>query len=458
MDRRTFLKGAAGTTIAAIGAPTIISSCVLSKKGRVAPSDRIVLGCIGLGGQGTYDMSAFIHQPDVQVVALCDVDDGVGDYDYLYQYPGSHSAGLKPAVKRAVEYYAAQNRPVKTSSFALYSDFRELLQRPDIDAVQVTTPDHWHGLISIAAAKAGKDVYCEKPLVNSIPEGRAVCNAVGRYGRILQTGSHERSNDSVRFAYELVKNGRIGKLHTIEVNMPNNDSQHNLLRNNTQPKPTMPVPKGFDYDMWLGPARWSPYTRERTHFWWRYILEYGGGEMTDRGAHILDLAQFINDADNTGPVEISGKGKSVGNGLYDCFIEYEFDCTYANGVHLIGGSKGERGLRLVGDEGWIFIYIHGGRLTAEPASILRDKIGSHEIHTRRSPGHHRDFLNSIKSRQKTIACEEIGHRTATLCHLLNISYLTGRTLQWDPVAEKITNDDGANRLLKKPMRAPWKIA
>jgi predicted dehydrogenase len=458
MDRRTFLKGAAGTTIAAISAPTIISSCALSKKGRLAPSDRIVMGCIGLGGQGTYDMSAFIHQPDVQVVALCDVDDGVGDYDYLYQYPGSHAAGLKPAVKRAVEYYASQNRPVKASSFALYSDFRELLQRPDIDAVQVTTPDHWHGLISIAAAKAGKDVYCEKPLVNSIPEGRAVCNAVNRYGRILQTGSHERSNDSVRFAYELVKNGRIGKLHTIEVNMPNNDSQHNLLRNNTQPKPTMPVPKGFDYDMWLGPARWAPYTRERTHFWWRYILEYGGGEMTDRGAHILDLAQFINDADNTGPVEISGKGKSVGNGLYDCFIEYEFDCTYANGVRLIGGSKGERGLRLVGDEGWIFIYIHGGRLTAEPASILRDKIGSHEIHTRRSPGHHRDFLNSIKSRQKTIASEEIGHRTATLCHLLNIAYMTGRKLQWDPVTEKITNDDGANRLLKKPMRAPWKIA
>jgi predicted dehydrogenase len=457
MDRRTFLKRTAASAIATIGIPTIIPATALGRNGSVAPSDRIVMGCIGCGGQGTFNMNAFIHQPDVEVVALCDVDEGVSVYDMLYQYPGSKSAGLKPALKRAVEAYAQQNRPITPESISLYTDFRELLDRSDIDAVTVCTPDHWHGLIAAAAAKSGKDVYCEKPLVNTIAEGRAVCNTVNRYGRVLQTGSHERSNDSVRFAYELVKNGYIGKLHTIEINMPNNDGQHNKLRQNTQPKPTMPVPEGFNYDMWLGPTPWTPYTRERTHFWWRYILEYGGGEMTDRGAHIIDLAQYINDADDTGPIEISGKGESVGNGLYDCFIENEFDCTYANGVRLIGGSKGDRGLKLIGSDGWIFIYIHGGRLKAEPHSILRATIGPKDVHTRRSPGHHRDFLNCVKNRQKPIAHAEIGHRTATLCHLLNIAFLTGQKLQWDPKIEKITNNNEANRMVWKPMRPPWRL-
>jgi len=456
MNRRQFIKTAALTSgIAAF--PCIIPASELGRGNHVPPSDRIIMGCIGLGGQGNYNMLAFASQPDVQIVALCDVDKGINGsvkYDHI---PGNQARGIMPAREKLFKYYANKNQPISPENVADYTDFRDLLLRNDIDAVTVCTPDHWHGVISIAALESGKDVYCEKPLVNSIAEGRAVCDAVRRYGRILQTGSHERSNDSVRYAYELVRNGRIGKLHTIHVNMPNNDPHHINLQKNSGSKSVMPVPKGFDYDMWLGPAPWADYTMERTHFWWRFIMEYGGGEMTDRGAHIIDLAQYINEADDSGPVEIFGKGRPIGNGLYDCFIEYDFECIYQNGVRLIGDSKGERGLRLVGTDGWIFIKIHGGHLDAEPKSILKESIDPDEIHTERSPGHHRNFLDSVKTRKKPLAHEEIGHRTATICHLANIAMQTERKLIWDPVREQITNDEKVNKMVAKPMRIPWRI-
>ncbi len=452
MKRRTFLK----TAVAALSFPSIVPASALGKNGAVAPSDRIVMGCIGLGGQGVANMRGFINQPDTQIVALCDVDEGLGKLDTPYPFPSSRG-GLLPARKTAAEQYARLNRPISEKDFALYKDFRELLARDDIDAVTVCTPDHWHGIISVAAARAGKDIYCEKPLTNSIPEGRAVCEAVRHYGRILQTGSHERSNDSVRYAYELVRNGRIGELKEIHVNMPNKDPHHMILRRNTAPGRPMPVPEGFDYDMWLGPAPWAPYTRDRCHLWWRFVLDYGGGEITDRGAHIIDLAQFINDTDDTGPVQVRARGEQVGSGLYDAFIEYEFECVYKNGVRMIGSSRGERGLKLVGSEGWIFIHIHGGHLKASRASLLKEKIKPDEIHVERSPGHRRNFLDCVKSRKKPVAHEEIGHRTATICHLLNIGMLAQRDLEWDPDRESITNDPAINRMVHRSMRSPWRI-
>jgi predicted dehydrogenase len=457
MNRRQFLKRTA-VSGATMFAPVIIPARVLGRNGSVAPSDRITLASIGLGGQGTQNMRAFISQPDVQLVALCDVNKGSDDYDMLYQFPGSSQAGLMPALQRAEQFHQEMAKPFKRDDVSLYHDFRELLLRSDIDAVCVCTPDHWHGLVAKAAVETGKDVYCEKPLVNSIPEGRALCQAVQRHNRVLQTGSHERSNDSVRFACELVRNGRIGKLKEIYINMPNNDPQHLAMQAITQPRPPKPVPGGLNYNFWLGPASYTPYMQGRTHFWWRYILEFGGGEMTDRGAHIIDLAQLINDTDHTGPVAIEAKGRQIKNGIYDCFIEYDFHCTYANGVVMYGGSEGKRGLKLVGTDGWIFIYIHGGRLEAEPKSILHEKIGPTEIHVGRSPGHHRDFLNSVRRRSRPIAHEEIGHRTATICHLLNIAMLKGEKLQWDPLAEQVTNDEESNRLaVEKPMRSPWRL-
>jgi len=441
--RREFIKSMA----AAAAAPMIIPASVLGKNGAVAPSNRIVFGCIGVGGQGQHNMRAFINEPDTQIVALCDVDDSLP--------PKDQNQGLKRGLAEAVATYQKKGVDAAEKDFSVYTDFRELLQRDDLDAVTVCTPDHWHGAITQAAVKSGRDVYCEKPLVNTIAEGRAVVDAVARYGRVLQTGSHERSNNSVRFAWELVNNGRIGELQKIIVNMPNNDPHHQQLRKEVGPHPTMDVPDGFNYNFWLGPSRWAPYTKMRTHFWWRFIMETGGGEMTDRGAHIIDLAQFINNTDDSGPIHFDAKGKQLQSDIFDAFIEYEFTCKYKNGVTLIGTSTGDRGLKLVGSDGWLFVHIHGGRLEASDPSILRDKIASNEKHTQYSPGHHRNFLDSVLSRKKPIAHEGIGYHTATICHLLNIGMLLGKPFDWDPVAEK-SSDPDVNAMLSRPARDAWK--
>ena len=451
MNRRNFLKKSTAAAISTLSFPYLIPASALGRNNYIPPSDRITMGCIGLGGKGTHNMRTFLNFKEVQVVALCDVERASSNY-----HDGS-TAGLEPAKQIVDNFYAEKMQSSKYKGYSTHEDFRELLKRDDIDAVTVCTPDHWHGLISIAAAKAGKDIYCEKPLTNTIEEGRAVCDAVKRYGRILQTGSHERSNDSVRFACELVRNGRIGEIKEIHVNMPNKDAHHLWLMNDKSPKLVMDVPDGFNYDMWLGPAPYEPYTKERCHFWWRFILQYGGGEMTDRGAHIIDLAQFINNTDDSGPIAINAEGKALQNELFNTFYEYKFELTYSNGVQILGGSKGERGLKIVSTDGWIFIHIHGGRLKASSESLLREKISPNEIHLNRSPSHHQNFLDSVKSRREPFATAEIGHRTATICHLINIGMLTGRKLKWDPVNEEIKNDFEANQMLSRPMRYPWHL-
>jgi len=452
INRREFIKGVGGAVAAGGGIPFVLTSFAHGEGGTTSPSDRITLGCIGTGSQGTVIMNAFMQMADVQVVAVCDID---------REYPndgGGRLFGREPSRMLVDRHYAQQSPTGTYKGCAAYSDFRELLARGDIDAVTVCTPDHWHGTISVAAAEAGKDIYCEKPLVNTIAEGKAVRSAVSRYNRVLQTGSHERSNDSVRFACELVRNGRIGKLHTITVNMPNNDSHHLQIMRTNQPQPVMPVPAGLDYDMWLGPTPKADYTKRRSHFWWRFILDYGGGEMTDRGAHIIDLAQFANDADKTGPVEISGEGKTApGGGLFDAFMEYNFECRYANGVRLVGSSKEPRGLKIEGSNGWIVIHIHGGRLEAWPESLLREKISPGEIHLGRCRSHQLNFIDAVRTRQQPFASVEVGQRTATICHLVNIAMLTGRKLKWDPEKEVIVGDEEANRMLSRPMRSPWHL-
>jgi len=449
MTRRGFLRKAAAAG-AALSLPHLVPSSALGSTRSSAASERIVMGCIGVGGQGTYNMSAFMENPDVQVVAVCDVDKG-------FEKNAGGMVGLMPAKRAVEEYYAGKNGKGAYSGCAAYEDFRELLARDDIDAVTICTPDHWHGLIAVAAAQAGKDIYCEKPLTNTITEGRAVCDAVKKHGRVLQTGSHERSNDSVRFACELVRNGRIGRLHTIGVNMPNSDAHHRMIMQSTDAKPVTDVPEHFNYDFWLGPTPKIAYIKERTHFWWRFVLDYGGGEMTDRGAHIIDLGQLANNTDDTGPVELSASGRAPADGIYNAFMEYDFECTYANGVRLIGKSIGPRGLKLEGTDGWIFIHIHGGRLEADPPSLLKETVGPNEIHLGRSPEHHRNFLDAVKARIDPVAPAEVGHRTGTICHLLNIAMLTDSKLVWDPHREQITNNAEANRMLARPMRNPWQL-
>lgn len=454
INRRQFLKKA---TVAAAGAavfPYVVSSSALGKAGSVAASERITLGFIGTGGQGMNNMHGFLRNRQAQVVAVCDVNKESDDY-FLWKGP----AGLEPARRDAEKHYAEYSRGGQYKGCAAYHDFRNVLADEKIDAVVICTPDHWHGLIAIEAAKAGKDIYCEKPLANTMTEGRAVCDAVQRYGVILQTGSHERSNESVRFACELVRNGRIGKLQTIRVNMPNSDGHHDVIRKNSGPQPNMPVPEGLDYDFWLGPAKWQPYTAMRLPTWWRFIMDYGGGEMTDRGAHIIDIGQLANGTDDTGPVEIAGRGSMFGGGkgIFDTFIEYDFECRYANGVRLIGGSTGQRGLRLEGTEGWIFIHIHGGRLEAEPKSLLQEVIGPDEIHLGRTGGHHKNFIGAVKTRGEPFAPAEVGHRTGSICHLVNIAMVTGRKIKWDPVREQIIGNADANSMLSGPMRSPWRL-
>jgi predicted dehydrogenase len=433
-NRRQFLRRSASTA-AAISVPYFVPASVLGLEDKPAPSDRIVMGWIGTGGQGRGLLGGFMGQPDVQVVSVCDVDAG-------------HLA----------QGAAMVNGKYGNQDCQTFGDFRQLLENADIDAVCIATPDHWHALAGIAAAKANKDIYCEKPLVNSVAEGRALCNAVANNNRVLQTGSHERSGNNARFACELVRNGRIGKLHTIRVNLPCSDGHHQQARALQEVPPESALPGGFDYDFWLGHTPLAPYSPQRCHFWWRFVLAYGGGEMTDRGAHVIDIAQLGHGTDDTGPVEITAKGVRSKTSLYDTFFDYEFENVFADGVRMIGSTNEPRGVTFEGADGWISVGIHGGALSASKPEILQEKIGEGEIQLGRSPGHYRNFLDSVKSRQQPVASAEVGHRTASICHLNNIAMLLERSLKWDPVKEQFIGDDEANRLLMPPMRAPWKLS
>ncbi|MCK5271137.1 MAG: Gfo/Idh/MocA family oxidoreductase [Sedimentisphaerales bacterium] len=425
------MKQASTTMIGAVSIPYIVPASVFGAK---APSNKIVMGCIGMGGRGQSIMKNFMNEPDTQIVAVCDVN--TKHYGTARDYA---------------------NKTYGNKDCATYGDFRKMLADQKLDAVTICTPDHWHGLISIAAAKAGCDIYCEKPLTNTIAEGRAVFDTVRRYGRILQTGSHERSRQKARFACELVRNGRVGKVHTIQVNLPCTEKHHLDIINDKEKHPIVPVPEGFDYDFWLGHTPWEPYTPKRCTFLWRFIMNYGGGEMTDRGAHVIDLAQLGNGTDDTTPIELEAKGERTQSSLFNTFFNFTFKCKYANGVQMIGTSDGPRGVKFIGDKGWIFIHVHGGHLKAEPKSLLKEKIGHEEIQLGRSPGHQRNFLDCVKTRQKPFASVEVGHHTAVICHLLNISMQVERKIKWDPRREQIIGDTEANSMLARPMRSPWRL-
>lgn len=449
--RRQFVKQVSAVSAGALGFPYFVQSSALGMAGQKSANSRITVGAIGLGGQGTGIMKSLMNMPDTQVVAVCDVDKGIT------KTPGGRQQGQMKAKQVVEDYYAGKGNLPSYKGCDTYGDFRELLARRDIDVVTVCTPDHWHGLISIAAAKAGKDIYCEKPLTNVIAEGRGVADAVAKYKRVLQTGSHERSNPNVRFACELVRNGYLGKIHTVRINLPMSDGHHKQVMGWTQEQPDMPVPDGLDYNFWLGPTPSQPYTEKRSHFWWRFILAYGGGEMTDRGAHIIDIAQLGLNMDHTGPVELVARGERNATGLFDTFMKFSFECTYANGVKMIGSDQTPRGLKFEGDKGSIFIHIHGGKLEAEPASLLDVKPESFKIQLGRTADHKRQFIECVKNRGTPFAPAEVGHRTATICHLLNIAMLVGRPLKWDPAKEEITNNAIAAAMLDRPMRAPWHL-
>ena len=421
------LRGA----VAAMAAPLIVQARVLGAEGAVSPSEQIALGFIGLGSMGLRHVKGFVQEADCRTVAVCDVDTG-----------------------RRREAAGVVNQASGSTDCADVADFRAILDRSDIDALVIAVPDHWHAALAIPAIRAGKHVYGEKPLALTINEGKAIVRAVRRHGCVWQTGSWQRSTHHFRFGCELVRNGRIGRLRKVEVGIG--------IGPTIGPQPVMPVPDGFDYDLWLGPAPWAPYTEKRCHWNFRWILDYSGGQVTDWGAHHIDIAQWGMDADGTGPVAVEGTGTFPPDGLYDAATHYQFTCTYASGLILEVASNDrlKQGVRFLGDDGWVHITRAG--LATHPADLVRDRILPGEVHLARPrgderQGHRRDWLDCIRSGGEPITPVEIGHRSITVAHLGNIAMRLGRKVRWDPAAEQILGDASAERMMGRTMRAPWGI-
>ncbi|MBI9070272.1 MAG: Gfo/Idh/MocA family oxidoreductase [Melioribacteraceae bacterium] len=435
ISRRKFIKKSAGAALGLISAPYFIPSNVLGLNNAISPSNKITLGCIGIGWQGGSNLQAFLGEKDAQVVALCDID----------------KKHLEEARQKVELSYGK-------SDLALYHDFREILDRKDIDAVVISTPDHWHAIPAVEAAKAGKDIFCEKPLSHTFAEGRIMADAVKRYGSIWQTGSWQRSIPNFRFACELVRNGRIGKVHTVEIGLPAGHADFEGTKGQEAP---MTPPEALDYNRWLGPAPYAPYAPARVHKNWRWNLAYGGGQLMDWIGHHCDIAHWGLDLDKTGPIEVEGVGEYPKTGLWNTATKYRVDAKYSGDLKFIiaGGHndvcEGRSGTKWIGENGWVFVG--RGEIDASDKSLLTEKLDPGETHLYRSPGHMREFLDCIKSRTETITPCETAHRSATPGHLGQIAMLTGHKLKFDPVTEKILNDDTASKMLSRSYRSPWHL-
>jgi len=439
LTRRQFLRGAA----LAVAAPYIVPASVFGAEGKTAPSNRITMGCIGLGGRGTVDMQAFLGMDDVQIVALCDVDAGSDRYEDAWV------RGLASAMESVKKRYADRAAAGEYKGPEGYGDFRRLLERGDIDAVTVATPDHWHAGITVAAAKAGKDVYCEKPMSLTVADGRAMVEAVKRYGRVFQCGSQRRSDAKCRRSCEFVRNGRIGKLQAVKVGLPGGF----WIRSNAKKTfDTEPVPAGFDYNLWLGPAPDAPYTYNRCHWNFRWNLDYSGGMVTDWGAHYMDMAHWGMGTELTGPVEVEGKGQyPPRDALWNTATSFEFTCTYANGVKMAVASGGG-GVRFVGADGWLDLEGE-----ASSKEIQKSPIGPNDVRLYESNDQHRNFIECVRSRRATAAPADVAHHSIIPAHLGNIAMILGRKLKWAPEKERFVGDAEADRMLSRAYRAPYSV-
>jgi predicted dehydrogenase len=418
--RRQFLKGAA----AALAVPYFVPAAALGRGGRVAAGERIAIGIIGVGNMGMGHVATLLEHPDVQILAVADVK----------------SWQRAKAAARVDEHYAAAGGGHSAGGCAAYNEYEEVLARDDIDAVLIAVPDHWHAIIAIAACRAGKDVYCEKPLSLTIREAREMVAAARRYNTVFQTGSQQRSSDNFRYACELVRSGRIGEVKAVQVGIGQPSGEAYL--------PSEPVPDGLDWERWLGPAPWQPYNAERCSGdysgGWRLIRDYSGGMTTDWGAHHFDIAQWGLGMDGSGPVEIhppDGKDHET------------LTFRYANGVRMSRG--GANGVLFVGTEGRV--EVNRGHLETWPESIGRSPIGPQDVHLYESPGHHANWINCIRSRRRPVCDVAIGASSATVCHLGNIACWLGRSLRWDPAKGEIVGDEAAARWLDRPKRAPWRL-
>ncbi len=452
MKRREFLSRAMAVPVVA-GFPTIVPRHVLGA-GVVAPSDRITFGAVGVGSKGTGDMRAWLAKDDVRVVAVCDVRE---------QYR-----------QRAKELVDARNGD---KSCAMYNDFRELLARPDIDAINIATGERWHTLISIEAARRGKHIFCQKPLALTIEEAIAIRNNVNHYGRAFQLGAQQRSSAPFRFAVELVRNGRIGQLQTIAIGSAGGGQTALPLglgfTSMPAEKPTE-IPPGVDWDMWLGPSPWAPYSDLRITRTWMSIADYGLGAIGgEYGVHDVDIGQWANNSDHTTPVSVEGTGE-VYHDIRDTLTTYDIEYKYANGVRmllmdLVTARKkywqfqlGESvrgvsvGLILLGTEGWIWVSRAG--MKTHPESLMRTTFGPNDMRVLRSDDHPQNLLDAIRTGQPTVCPVDVGTNDEIICQMGDIAVRLGRKLQWDPAKEVFVGDEAANRKATRAMRSPWRLA
>jgi hypothetical protein len=446
------VKTSLAAAAAATAFPTIIPSSVL---GQDAPSKKIQIGQIGCGRIGhDMDMPGILKHDSARIVAVCDLD--------------------SKRVQHAKEYvegtYAKKQPGQKPVAVRTYGDYRELLKDPQVDAISVSTPDHWHAEPVIAGALAGKDIYVQKPFAMTLAEGRAVSDIVRARKCAFQIGSQQRSTSQFRIAVELVRNGRIGKLHTVKVGLPVDPSGGN--------EQEMPVPPNLNYEMWLGSTPQAFYTEDRVHPQnsikdrpgWLRIDSYCLGMITGWGAHHVDIAQWGMDAEYTGPIEIEGKAEFPKKGLWNVHGPYHIEAKYANGATMIIDNNFTNGIRFEGADGWIFVSRGAAKVTAsDPATsfgkaleasdpkILNSKIGPNEYHTHPSTDHHGDWLTSIQTRKPAATNPEQAHRATSACILGWISMKLGRKLRWDPVKETFADDAQANAMLSRPQRAPYGI-
>jgi len=426
VSRRTFLKSAAASAGAALALPTIVPSSVF---GEAAPSKRVALGHIGVGGQGGGLLGGFLGLAEGQTVAVCDP---------IKERREGCAANVE-------KHYAAQTEKGTYKGCKAYNDFREMLARDDIDAVVIATPDHWHVPIALAAVKAGKDIYVEKPLGISVMHDKTLREAVHRYGAVFQYGTQQRCfSTHCGFGCELVRNGYIGQLKAVHVVAPDGETGGN-------PAP-QPVPPGMDYDLWLGPAPVAPYTHDRvigTGRW--HIYDYAIGFIAGWGAHPLDIAHWGYPQI---PVEYEGTGLIPTEGLFNTVVHWDVRGRYASGVEFTLKPGGDK-TTFVGTEGWV--APSRGGITAEPASLLSVKIKPDEVHLLQDNHHYRNFLTAVLKRSRPASDIDSAVQSDFISHLGDIAIRTKRKIAWDPKTEQIVGDEQASRMLTRAMRAPWHL-
>lgn len=451
--RRDFLKSTLITTAGMIVMPSIVPASVLGKN---APGNRIQIGQIGFGRIAKeHDLPDTMRYDSARVMAVCDLD-----------------SNRKMLGKQWIEQrYAEKLGKPKYVDVKMYDDYREMLANPEIDAVMISTPDHWHAQPAIEAAMAGKHIYLQKPTSLTIAEGRQLSDMVHRSGVTFQIGSQQRSQNpwpQFKRACELVRNGRIGKLQTIKIGLPGDPGG--------DPEPEMPVPSNLNYEKWLGSTPWVYYTEKRVHPQndfsrpgWLRCEQFGAGMITGWGAHHIDTAHWGMGTEYTGPVEIKAEAKFPTSGLWNVHGSFLGEALYANGVKMLISGDFPNGVRFEGSEGWIFVSRGNvGTTASDPAGaknseafsasdtkILQSVIGPDEIHLYNSPDQHGNWLDCIKNGQPTVAPVEVAHRSCSTCLLFHIAMKTGRKLHWNPVLERFHNDDEANAMLSRPQRFPY---